>query len=230
MREFAGNDNRGVCSLPSRPVKMQRDLDDDPGRHYPQAHINCLGRVSQQADGNEVDAGFGVDANIFETDAAGTLEWNAALQFRAALDGAACVFGRHVVEQNCFRATGQRLLQFFKSAYLDLKDLRTSAVVQRALDRGHDSARQRDVIVLNKDSVGEIEPVILSAAAAHRIFVDYAQAGCGLAGVENAGLGAGNGIDELASQSGNAAHALQEIQDYALARENDARVVPDHGD
>ena len=58
----------------------------------------------------------------------------------------------------------------------------------------------------------------------------HAQAGRGLARVENARLGAGHGFHELAGQGGDAAHALQKIQDHALAGKNHARIVPDDRD
>ena len=57
-----------------------------------------------------------------------------------------------------------------------------------------------------------------------------AQAGHGFARVENAGLGPAHGFDKLAREGGDAAHALQEVQDHALTGKKDARIVPDDGD
>src|SRR5579859_6140437 len=42
-------------------------------------------------------------------------------------------------------------------------------------------------------------------------------------------MGAGDGVDKLPGQGGDATHALQHVQDDALAGEDDARVVPHHG-
>src|SRR5277367_6710111 len=72
--------------------------------------------------------------------------------------------------------------------------------------------------------------MILPSAAAHRVFIDHAQAGSGLSGVEDARLGAGDGVDKLARQRGDAAHALQEVQDHALTRKNHTRIVADYRD
>ena len=70
--------------------------------------------------------------------------------------------------------------------------------------------------------------MILSAAAAHRILVEHAQARRGFAGVENARLGAGNRVHKFARQGSDSAQPLQEVQNHALAGKNDARVVADH--
>ena len=51
-----------------------------------------------------------------------------------------------------------------------------------ALEHGRDAARDRDVVVLDQDRVVEAEAVIEAAAAAHRVFLQRAQAGRGLAG------------------------------------------------
>src|SRR6476620_2209823 len=92
-----------------------------------------------------------------------------------------------------------------------------------------DASRQRDVIVLDKHAVRKIKPVILSAAATHRVLVENTQAGHGLAGIEYAGFRSRDGVHKLSGERGDSAKALQKIQDYALTGKNDPRVVPDHG-
>ncbi len=72
--------------------------------------------------------------------------------------------------------------------------------------------------------------MILSTPAADSVFVNDAEAGSSLAGVENAGLGAGDGVNEFAGQGGDTAHALQEVQDHALAGKNHAGVVANDSD
>ena len=67
--------------------------------------------------------------------------------------------------------------------------------------------------------------MILAATTTDRIFVDHAKPGNGLAGVENSNFRAGYLIDKLARDRGDAAHALQEIEDHAFAGEQHARVV-----
>src|ERR1700758_2586439 len=70
--------------------------------------------------------------------------------------------------------------------------------------------------------------MILAAAAAHRIFVDHAQAGSSLARIENARSSSGHGFDKFARQGGDAAHALQKIQDDPFTRKNHPRIMSDH--
>ena len=91
-----------------------------------------------------------------------------------------------------------------------------------------DAPRQRNVIVLDQHSVGKIQAMVLTAAAAHCVLVEHPQAGRGLAGVEDACPGPGNRIHKLASQGGDAAQPLQKVQNHALAGKNHARVVPHH--
>src|SRR5258708_22853196 len=71
--------------------------------------------------------------------------------------------------------------------------------------------------------------MIVAASATDGIFIEHAQAGHGLARVKNACLRALDSIDKSASHGGNAAQALQDIQDHAFTGKQNARVVPDHG-
>ena len=72
--------------------------------------------------------------------------------------------------------------------------------------------------------------MVLSAAATHRVFVDDAQAGRGLSGIENAGFRAVHGFDKLAGDSRDATHALQEIQNHTLARKYNSGVMTNDRD
>ncbi len=186
--------------------------------------------MSEQADGDEIDTGVGVGANIFQTNSAGAFQGNSALEMGAALDGAANVFGRHVIEEDGFGAMRERILEILGRAHFYLDGLRAATVANCTLEGGDNSAGESDVIVLDQDSIRKIESMILTAAAAYGVFVDHAQAGSGFASIENAGFRAGDGIDELAGHGGDAAHALHEIQDDALTGKNHARVVADDGD
>jgi len=127
--------------------------------------------------------------------------------------------------QTCYPEEWPRLRE---SAHFDLDDLRTAAVVHGTIQNRRNPTCQRDVIVLDEDAIGEIEAVILAAAAAHSVFVDHAQSRGGFSGVENARFGAGDGLDKLAGQGCDSTHALQEIQNDALAGKNDAGIVLDH--
>ncbi len=86
------------------------------------------------------------------------------------------------------------------------------------------------MVILDKHAVGEIEPVVLPAAAAHGVLVDHAQPGRGLARIEDARLRARDCFHELASQGRNPAHALQKIKNHALAGKNHPRIMADHRD
>src|SRR5208337_1519164 len=124
----------------------------------------------------------------------------------------------------------ERGFEFLHRTYFDFDWLRAAAVAEGTLQRRRNSACESDVIILDENSVGKIEAVILSATAADGILVDHAQAGSSLAGIEDARFRAGDRFHELAGQSGDAAHALQKIQDDALTRENHAPIVANHGD
>jgi len=67
--------------------------------HNTHAHIHGQGRVSEKTDGNKIDAGLGVGADIFQTNSARAFQGNAAFKLGATLDRAPHVFGRHVIEQ-----------------------------------------------------------------------------------------------------------------------------------
>src|SRR5207244_828895 len=97
----------------------------------------------------------------------------------------------------------------------------------RALQCGDNSTGERNMIVLNQDSVGKVQTMVLPAAATHRVFIDHPQPRDRLPGIEDSGFSAGHSLDELTCERCNSAHTLQEIQDHALARENHTSVVSD---
>ena len=61
--------------------------------------------------------------------------------------------------------------------------------------------------------------MIVAAAAAHRVLLRAAQPREGLAGIENAAAGAGDGVHETPRDGGGGREQLQEIERGALARE-----------
>ncbi len=76
------------------------------------------------------------------------------------------------------------------------------------------------MIVLDEDAVLQVEAMIDASAAADCVLVEGAQTGYGFARVEDFCLCAGDGFDELVSQGCDAAHALHEVENYALAGED----------
>ena len=97
---------------------------------------------------------------------------------------------RHVVEQDGIHADRENLFKLGQRVDLDLDLDEVAGMRFRALDRGSDVAGQRDVVVLDQDGVVEAKAVIAAAAGADRVFFQRAQSGRGLAGADDARLGA----------------------------------------
>ena len=92
------------------------------------------------------------------------------------------------------------------------------------------AAAQRNVIVLDENAGGEIDAVIGAAAAEHRVFLEGAHAGDGLARVENASAGALDRISVSTRERGDTAEMLQQVEDHSFATEQDARIVANDGE
>ena len=69
-----------------------------------------------------------------------------------------------------------------------------------------------NVVVLDQDHVEQSDAVILPAAACDCQLIHHAQAGSGLARVEDYRFGAGNSIHEGPGQCGDAGHASEEVE------------------
>src|SRR5436305_10035151 len=100
----------------------------------------------------------------------------------------------------------------------------------RFLKHTLDASAEGDVIVLDKHTVGKIQTMVMTTAAAHRILVEQTQSRNGLACVQNARLGSGNRVHVTARSSSDSTHPLQQIEDYAFAGKNCASIVPDYRD
>ena len=147
-----------------------------------------------------VHPGQRVLADIFERDAARGLERN--LKAAAAHDAHRLLHLRraHVVQQQRLRAAVRACSSSSK--------LRTSHVtvcpgVRAARARATTFAMpppSADVIALDQNAVGKIEPMALAAAATHRVLVQHAQPGNGLARVQHLGLRARDRIHVLPGQ------------------------------
>ena len=61
-----------------------------------------------------------------------------------------------MVEQDGFGAMVESLFQFVECTNFNFDDLFAAAVTDSALKRGNDASGQRDVIVLEQDTVGKI--------------------------------------------------------------------------
>ena len=73
-----------------------------------------------------------------------------------------------------------------------------------ALQHRRNTAGDRDVIVLDQDRVIEPEAMVEAAAAAHRIFLQRAQARRGLAGAADTQLGASGMANIIGGECGDA--------------------------
>src|ERR1035437_7269756 len=141
------------------------------------AEVDGGGGVGEGADGDEVDAGLGVVGDGLEVHVAGGLDGGPGQAFADEKHGFLHFLGGHVVEQDGVRAAGDRLLQFYRGACFDLYDLAGLASGEGARKYCGKAAAERDVIVLDEDSVLQIEAVVESAAAADGVFVERTKAG-----------------------------------------------------
>ena len=193
--------------------------------------------MGERSDADEVHTSLGIGPNVFQHNAARGFRWNPAVGFVLYLarelvntvhgDFDGC--GRHVIQQNGLGTELQRLFKLGWSSHLDLHTLALAPVLQSLRKRLADAAAERDVVVLDEDAAGQVETVIGASSGEHGILFQRAQPWDGLAGVEHVGFRAVHGVDILASQGGDAAKVLHEIENHALAAEQDLSIVANHG-
>ncbi len=75
------------------------------------------------------------------------------------------------------------------------------------------------VVVLDQHGVAETHPVIDPAAASHRVLLQCAQPGKGLAGVSDRRAGTGHRIDPRCGDSGYPGEVTQQVERGALGGE-----------
>ena len=108
---------------------------------------------------------------------------------------------------------------------VDLDDDPVDAGRDGAAHRLADAAGDRDMIVLDHRRVPQAHAVVLRAAHPGRIFLEHAQAGDGLAGVEQDRAGAGDRVDIAPGQRGDAGEMLDGVERRALGGEHRARLA-----
>ena len=86
-------------------------------------------------------------------------------------------------------------------------------------------AAEGQVVVFDQNGVVEPGAMIVAAAAVDGIFFQPPPAGRGLASVVNSGLRAGDGIDILAGERGDARQAAEQVQDDPLAGQQVASIA-----
>lgn len=186
--------------------------------------------MGESADGDVIRSGFGVVAHILEIDSAGDFDGYVAGVTADTVHASAHLIGSHVVEEERFCSEFKRLVEFLGSSHLDFDGLITGAVRERFRQDSGNSSAEIDVIVLDEDSVGEVEAVVLASAAADGILVQKTHTGHGLAGIENACFGTRYSVHEAAGLGGDAAHPLEQVEDDPFAREDSSRLMAHDGD
>ncbi len=129
----------------------------------------------------------------------------------------------HVVEQQVRGSRGERGRDLGERVDLDddPRDPRGRGAAHRLLDRSGD----RDVIVLDHRRIPQPHAVVLRAAHARGVFLEEAQAGDGLARVEQDRAGAGDAVDIGARQRGDAREMLDGVERRTLGGEQGARLA-----
>ncbi len=130
----------------------------------------------------------------------------------------------HVVQQDELRTGGQGFVELVERVDLDLDANAVSGGRLGGAEGGGDTAGRGDVVVLDEDGVEESDAVVDAATQGDGVLVQGAEAGDGLAGVEDRGAGSLNLVDECAGARGDTAEALEEVEGGAFAGEGQAGV------
>jgi hypothetical protein len=137
--------------------------------------------VCEGTDGKAVHARFRHRFDRFQPQAPASLQahrWVPPSQDH----GSAQVRNPHVVEQDQFGTCGQSIADLFQVVAFDLKRQMGSGGAHGP-DRRPDPVGPRDMVVLHQRGVSKSLAVVRSTAAAHRVLLQQAQPGRGLAGV-----------------------------------------------
>ena len=92
------------------------------------------------------------------------------------------------------------------------------------------AAGKVDVVVLEQNHVKQPDAVVAASSNLHGLFLQHAHAGCGLASVQHAGLGALQPLHVAVGHGGYAAHALHDVEHETLRLQQRAHTArDDHG-
>ncbi len=176
--------------------------------------------MSEGADRDDIDAGGGDGGDVLLRDAAGGLGEGASADL---LDGGAKLLDGHVVQQDDIGAGGQGLVHLARVADFHFDPHRVGSKGAGAAHGSSDPSGGGDVVLLDEDGIGETEAVVVAAAGADGVLLRVAQAGDGLARVEDARACAGDEVGVGPRDRRRAGERLQEVQRRALARDDAAR-------
>jgi hypothetical protein len=172
--------------------------------------------LGDAADRNEIDAGLSDGADRFEANAARGFERHAAAD---QLDRTAERRRVHVVEQEAIGASCERFLDLLDPVDLDLNlEARIGGLC--GSNRGPYPAGDRDMVVLDENSVVEPHPVIVRTAYPRSVFSQRAQAGDRFARVEDNRSGAVDCIDVAACERGDSREVLERVERRAFGGEH----------
>ena len=134
----------------------------------------------------------------------------------AQLDRAAQGLEVHVVEQQPVGAGAERVGGLVEVAAPRPRSASSGWALRARVDRLGDAAGEGDVVLLDQDRVVEADAVVAPAAGGDRRLLQRPQARRRLAGVEDAGAGAGDRLDEAGGQGGDAGEVAEEVERGAL--------------
>ena len=124
--------------------------------------------------------------------------------------------GVHIVKHDDIDTAGQALAYLLQGLGLNLN---TQGMGNLPAQQGHGPGNRSaglDMIILDQDTVGQAETMVITAADLHRVFFQEAQAGGGLAGIGDPHRTRLHLFDKAGGEGGNAGEALQEIERQPL--------------
>ncbi len=134
---------------------------------------------------------------------------------------------RHIVQKERVRARLDGLLNLLQRRAFHLHPQRMGRMGAGASNRlTNIAAERKQMVVFYQDSVIQPDAVIDPAPNAHRILLQQAQSGRGLARVGDSCPCALHGVHESACEGGDTRQVLEEVQRGALAHQNRARGTP----
>ena len=140
----------------------------------------------------------------------------------------AAVVGTEVIDQDAVAAGLQCLPQLFQGFHFhDQRQVRLGGACGG--DRRGHRAGHADVVFLEHHRVVQAEAVVAAAAGAHRVLLRQAQAGQGLAGIQDHGAGAAHRFDMGGGGGGGARQGLQEVERAALGADQGAAAAFQQG-
>ena len=142
----------------------------------------------------------------------------------------ASLLGRHVVEQHGVHAGFERLTQLIQRVDLDFDLHHVADVRAHCRNRGADRSGDCKMIVFDQHRVVQAEAMVGSAAAAHGVLFENAQAGCRFARADDVSGMLRHRIHQNPGCAGDAAEPAKNVERRAFAGKHRAGPACDRGD